>query len=282
MNNKISVDDLVRQVIIKNKKDIPVFNKIAMKIQEAFMASKDPDLDKILGYIKQDQSVAADVISLANSSFYKGISRVTTIKDAAVRLGLVELSNCVIQATQSVNYNSRDKFSQHYMTIMWQHSVACALGSQWIVQKSGYPELSNQAFLCGLMHDIGKLMVLKAFELIGQAKTRKIEISVNAKQEFLKELHTEYGFELMTRWNLPIEYCIICRDHHHEKFDEDNILLIATRLANLACKKLGIGINKTPEIILVTTPEASLLNLSEIALAELEIFLENRMHSKDL
>lgn len=279
MNTAISVDDLVRQVILKNKKDIPVFNKVALKIQKAFMVSKDPDLDKILGYIKQDQSLAADVIALANSPFYKGISRVTTIKDAAVRLGLVELSNCVIQATQSVNYNSKDKFSQQYMTAMWQHSVTCAMGSQWIVQRTGYPEMSNQAFLCGLMHDIGKLLVLKAFELIGQAKARKIEISINAKQEFLSVLHTEYGFELMTRWNLPMEYCTVCRDHHDAEFDEDNILLIATRLANLACKKVGIGINKTPEIVLVTTPEASLLNLSEIALAELEIFLENRMHN---
>ncbi|MCG8683799.1 MAG: HDOD domain-containing protein [Desulfobacterales bacterium] len=276
MNKMISVDDLVRQVIIKNKKDVPVFNKIAMKIQQEFSTSNDPDIDRIIGYIMQDQSLAADVIALANSSFYKGISQVTTIKEAATRLGMTELSNCVMQATQSVNYNSKDRFSQQYMAAMWQHSVACATGSQWIVQRCGYPEFSAQAFLSGLMHDIGKLLVLKAFEIIKQAKNQKIDISVAAKNEFLNVLHSEYGYELMCRWNLPDEYCIVCRDHHEDEFDESNILLVATRLADLACRKLGIGISKDPEVVLVTSVEANILNLSEIALAELEIALESR------
>ncbi|MCP4718176.1 MAG: HDOD domain-containing protein, partial [Desulfobacteraceae bacterium] len=228
-----------------------------------------------------DQSLAADVIARANSAFFKGISRVTTIKEAATRLGLTELANCVMMATQSVNYNSKNKFSQQYMKAMWQHSVATATGSQWIVQRCGYPELANKAFLSGLMHDIGKLLVLKAFEILQNMKGQKTKISINAKREFLKVLHAEYGFELMTQWNLPEEYCIVCRDHHNEDFDEENPLLIATRLANLACKKIGIGINKEPDIIMVTSSEASIFNLSEIALAELEINLETRV-SKNL
>ena len=281
MDNLISVDDLVRQVIIKNKKDLPVFNKTAMKVQQKFAGRNDPDMDKIIGYIQQDQTLAADVIALANSPFYKGISKVTTIKDAATRLGTIELSNCVLQATQSVNYNSKDRFSQQYMTAMWQHSLACAAGSQWIVQRAGHGELAHQAFLCGLMHDIGKLLVLKAFEIIKQTRARKMEISLTAKHEFLNVLHSAYGYELMHLWNLPEEYCIVCRDHHEDEFDEDNLLLIATRLADLACKKTGIGINKDPGLVLVTCPEANILNLSEITLAELELALEKRIYIRD-
>jgi len=281
MNNLTSLDDLVRQIIIKNKKDLPVFSQVAIKVQQEFLKSNDPDIEKIIGFIKKDQSLAVDVIARANSAFFKGISRVTTIKEAATRLGLTELANCVMMATQSVNYNSKDKFSQQYMKAMWQHSVATATGSQWIVQRCGYPELANKAFLSGLMHDIGKLLVLKAFEILGGMKGQKTKISINAKKEFLNLLHAEYGFELMTQWNLPEEYCIVCRDHHNEDFDEENLLLIATRLANLACKKIGIGINKEPDIIMVTSSEANIFNLSEIALAELEINLETRV-SKNL
>ena len=127
------------------------------------------------------------------------------------------------------------------------------------------------------MHDIGKLLVLKAFEILQGIKGKTIKISINAKREFLHVLHAEYGFELMTQWNLPEEYCIVCRDHHNEDFDKDNILLIATRLANLACKKIGIGINKDPDIVMITSPEANIFNLSEIALAELEITLETQI-----
>lgn len=277
MNNLNSLDDLVRQIIIKNKKDIPVFSRTAFKVQQEFLKSSDPDMDKVIQLIRKDQSLAADVIARANSVFFKGISKVTTIKEAATRLGLTELANCVMMATQSVNYNSNDKFSQQYMTAMWQHSVATAVGSQWLVQKCGYPEIANKAFLSGLMHDIGKLLVLKAFEILQNMKGQKVQISINAKKEFLNVLHTEYGFELMTQWNLPDEYCIVCRDHHNEIFDKDNILLIATRLANLACRKIGIGINKDTDIVLVASSEANILNLSEIALAELEIALESKI-----
>jgi HD-like signal output (HDOD) protein len=280
MNKLTSLDDLVRQIIIKNKKDLPVFSKIAMKVQQELSNNRDPDVEKMVNLIKKDQSLAADVIARANSVFFKGISRVTTIKEAATRLGLTELANCVMMATQAINYNSKDKFSQQYMTAMWQHSVAVAAGSQWIVQKCGYLELGNKAFLSGLMHDIGKLLVLKAFEILQGMKDKQIKISINAKKEFLHVLHTEYGFELMTQWNLPEEYCIVCRDHHNEDFDKDNILLIATRLADLACKKIGIGINKDPDIVMITSPEANIFNLSEIALAELEIALETKILKK--
>ncbi|MCP4722882.1 MAG: HDOD domain-containing protein, partial [Desulfobacteraceae bacterium] len=86
MNNLTSIDDIVRQIIIKNKKDLPVFSKVVIKIQQEFLKSDDPDIEKIIGFIKKDQSLAADVIARANSAFFKGISRVTTIKEAATRL----------------------------------------------------------------------------------------------------------------------------------------------------------------------------------------------------
>jgi hypothetical protein len=47
------------------------------------------------------------------------------------------------------------------------------------------------------------------------------------------------------------------------------------RLSDLACIKLGIGLRKDPSLVLSTSEEAVLLNLSEIDLAELEIFLED-------
>jgi hypothetical protein len=57
----------------------------------------------------------------------------------------------------------------------------------------------------------------------------------------------------------------------------NDTLLIIVRLANKACNKLGIGLSKDPSIILAATPEASLLGLSEVFLAELEIILEDSM-----
>jgi HD-like signal output (HDOD) protein len=88
-------------------------------------------------------------------------------------------------------------------------------------------------------------------------------------------LHTRQGYSLMKHWNMPEEYCIVVRDHHEPSVDPRNTLLILVRLADMACHKLGIGMRLLSEVNLAATPEANLLELSEIDLAELEIMLED-------
>ena len=79
----------------------------------------------------------------------------------------------------------------------------------------------------------------------------------------------------MRHWNLPEKYCEIARLHHADEFDEKNLLLALVRLANKACSKLGIGLAKEPSLVLSATPESEVLRLSEVNLANLEIYLED-------
>ena len=74
---------------------------------------------------------------------------------------------------------------------------------------------------------------------------------------------------------MPEYFCVIARDHHMQEIDEKNQLLLLVRMANQVCHKLGIGLVKDSALILPSTLEAHLLNLTEIDLAELEIALED-------
>jgi HD-like signal output (HDOD) protein len=93
--------------------------------------------------------------------------------------------------------------------------------------------------------------------------------------EAMDVLHSQQGYNLMKQWNLPEEYCVIARDHHNKDFDNKNILLLLVRLSDMACLKLGIGLAKDSSLILPANEEAHQLNLNEIDLAELEIYLED-------
>ena len=71
------------------------------------------------------------------------------------------------------------------------------------------------------------------------------------------------------------------RDHHKEKFNQKDMLLILVRLANQTCLKLGIGMVEDPALVLAATSEAELLHISEVDLAQLEIMLEDSQVSDD-
>lgn len=109
--------------------------------------------------------------------------------------------------------------------------------------------------------------------------SQKLGVSLNpiVIHQTLMDLHTECGYTLLTKWDIPDSYCLIARDHHQENFDTANDLPVIIRLANHACWKMGMGMVEDSSLPLATLPEANLLGLSEIAIAELQITLEDSL-----
>jgi HD-like signal output (HDOD) protein len=95
--------------------------------------------------------------------------------------------------------------------------------------------------------------------------------------EIMLAMHTESGYELMQRWNLPEMYCVIVRDHHAEQKDTSNLLLSIVRLVNNTCRKIGLSNNPDPSLMLAATFEAQSMGIKEIMFAELEIMIEDAM-----
>lgn len=276
-----SIHDRVREYLEEPGSDLPVFDRTALLVhQEA--AKQDPDTDKVVTLIVHDQVLVAEVLKVANSSFFRGIKKISRIQDAVVRIGLREVVNCVMVATQRKNYASRNPFVQQYTNTLWKHSVACAFGAQWLARRCGFDDLAPEAFIAGLIHDVGKLLVLKALVSVGERDRNAPRITKTAADEFVDTMHPECGFLLLEKWNLPEPYCVVCRDHHRKDYDTSNTLLILVRLANLACRKLGIGMQHDPNMILVTSSEAGLLGLTDISLAELEIAVEDQIAKAEI
>lgn len=268
-----SIDERIQDYLNEPASDLPVFDRTAFQIQQE--ASKEnPDTDKIVNHIIQDQILATEVLKVANSPFFQGIKRVSRIQEAVMRLGLREIVNCVMVVTQRRNYAARNPFVQQYTAALWRHSLACAFGAQWLVRKCGYAELAPEAFIAGLTHDVGKLLVLKALVSVVEKDKDAPKITKAAADEFLDTLHPRCGHLLMEKWNLPDSYSLICRDHHREDYDVSDILLVVVRMANEVCHKLGIGLREDKDLVLVICNEAGILGLSDITLAELEIAME--------
>jgi HD-like signal output (HDOD) protein len=151
------------------------------------------------------------------------------------------------------------------------------MGSKWLAEKSGYRPLAQEAFLAGLLHDIGKLFLLKVLEDIHTSGHYHLNLSKAIVDEVLDSMHAEQGARLLQQWNLPELYCDVARDHHTEDYDPNHTVLTMVRLVNLTCHKLGIGLHHEASLVLAATAEAQTLETSELLLAELEIMLEDAM-----
>ena len=266
--------ELLNERLQGDLQNLPVFNSVAVKLQQ-MLARRDFRIDEIIEMINEDQSLASQVLRVANSSYYAGLSSIGTIKDAVVRLGAQEVANMVMMASQYGLFRSENDHINSIMQKLWDHSLACATGAKWLAKKTGYVNLATECFMGGLLHDIGKLALLKVLDDLYRNNEAKVAFSETLINEIIDRMHGDVGQRLMKSWSLPEAYCSIAVNHHKDDFDGNDILLVIVRLADKACTKTGKSLQPDPALSLISSPEVQFLGLKEIALAELEITVED-------
>lgn len=269
----LSLVDVINRFIESDAVTLPVFNSASSRIQQE-MAKPEPSIQVIEKIITSDQALSSQVLKIANSSFYRGLAEIGTVRAAILRLGFKEIEQVVVLATSRQHFKSSDKTINLLMKKLWQHAVGCAYGTVWLARRYTYGVDQSQAFFGGLFHDVGKLLVLVIIEQV-KRRNKTLKITDALLLEAMDKLHPREGAKLLAQWNMPEYFCVVARDHHSMEIDDKNFLLLLVRMANMVCHKLGIGLSKNPALILPATLEAGLLNLTEIDLAELEIVLED-------
>jgi len=274
MTENRSIVELINGYLQESTLNVPVFHTVAVRLQQV-LSRQDFSIDEVNKLITADPGLASQVLRVSNSSFYSGLTKATTIRDAIVRLGATCVTNIAMLATQQDMYRSKDEKLNGIMSTLWQHALCCAIGAKWLAAKTNSAALAQEAFLAGLLHDIGKLFLLKVMEEIIKEEKSSGEISPALLAEVINSMHVEHGFHLMQKWSMPEAYSNVVRDHHIDQWDQGNLLLAMVRLVDQACNKLGVGMRPEPDIVLLASAEAQLLGVKEITLAELEIVIED-------
>jgi len=276
MSEDQSIVNLIKEQLASGAASIPVFHAVALRLQQV-LARPNFSLEEVNRLISADTGLVSQVLRVANSSYYSGLSKVGTIQEAIVRLGSREVANIAMLATQQDQYRSDDPRYKSIMQVLWKHAYCCAAGSKWLALKSGYETLAQEAFLAGLLHDIGKLFLLKVMEEVCRAKRLQAGTTPAILSEVLSSMHVEQGHQIMQQWHMPEIYCEVVAGHEAEQWDHGNALLAMVRLADQTCRRLGIGMHSDPNLLLFASAEAQVLGLKEIGLAELEIVVEDAL-----
>ncbi len=196
--------------------------------------------------VAQDPAIASKVLRLANSSIYALRVPVSDIQHAVCILGLKILKNLVVQATILEQFRGKQSVSTGLNAAwLWDHSIKAATAARLIVKESpvDFGMELEEAYTGGLLHDIGKILLLTEnehgfAEAVRRSLTRQQPLFL-AEKEVFGFSHADVGAVLTARWNMSERLCTAIQRHHEASEDPEEwrvatLLHIANALAHHA------------------------------------------------
>lgn len=174
------------------------------------------DLSELGKVLSADQALTAKVLRLSNSSFYGRLKQVGTVNEAIMILGFYTLRSLVIASSTHSLYQQRDP--THFLPVLWEHSLATAVAARLLGRRLRHPQM-EEAFICGLLHDIGKLVLTQKltveYALIRKAASKEHDWC-SLEKDRLGFTHVDIGVALLEKWNFPRALVEAVALHHTE------------------------------------------------------------------
>jgi putative nucleotidyltransferase with HDIG domain len=277
--------------------DLPTLPSIAAEVLELLSdPSYSPDaLERIL---RQDPSLTAKILKMANSAFYSPRYPVDSLRRATLLLGSREIRQIVLSLSVVNLFRpvvgqtvfDREKF--------WRHSAETAVLAQAflarlkVLAERDLGLEGDIVFCAGLLHDLGKIVMdhyfhddfMKTLELAQQNFIPSLEAEI----EVFDADHTVIGTWLAQNWKLPANLTSGIRFHHHPELDPEYPLLsVCIQVADLFSKVdevsfssdaavAGIRLLPSWDLLREVVPEMGLLNLERFTFELEEEFTKAR------
>ncbi|MBU1169274.1 MAG: HDOD domain-containing protein [Proteobacteria bacterium] len=208
--------------IISKFKQIRTLPHVAIRLVK--MISSDQgnakDYEEV---IKYDPSLVMRVFKLVNSAYFALTDKVETLADAIVVIGQDNLRNMVVIEALRDIYKGKMKTGHFSGRSLWNHGVATSLSCKMIAEQI-FGQKGEDAFLCGLMHDIGLIVEFQTEPELFDRMVGSLEKGVSFidhENMVVGSNHCETGFWLAREWKLPSTVQIGIRDHHKNNEDLD-------------------------------------------------------------
>ncbi len=201
---------------IKEVSHIATLPEITVKIIQIVENpdSTGQDLHKL---IANDPALCARILKVVNSAFYGLPGQIASINRAIVLLGLNAVKNIAIAASLSKMFRGGQISPNFNAKDLWNHSIAVGSAVKLLAEKlrSGLPD---EAFLAGLIHDLGIIVQMQTLrqQLIDAVeKHEKQNISfLEAELAVFGVTHQDFGLALCEKWKFPRSFALVAGYHH--------------------------------------------------------------------
>ena len=229
-----------QDIIIKSFSDLPSLPIVIQKLH-GLMENQNIDIKTVSNVIEADPGFTARVLKLVNSPFY-GLSRqVSSIGDAITILGFDAVHQLLLTTSMFKTFDSENVVLN--MKNFWRHSFGVGIIAKNLINRNDQ-DTRNEVFLCGILHDIGRLIFLKIDpELFSWFYIkRRASIGINDETEYFGINHQKTGELLAEKWNFP-ESVVTAISQHQSPLKAKKYQLHAAviNIADILSHALAIG-----------------------------------------
>ena len=228
--------------ILRHDHQLPALPQVFLELQQA-IGGRATSADDLAAIISQDPGLTAFLLRMVNSAFYSLPMQIDTISRAVTVVGVNQLSTLAVGT--SVMSLFRDVPADVIdMEQFWKHSICCGLIARRLCRFTGKGD-PERAFVSGLLHDIGQLILLQA----EPERATAVHAHARAKDSVLfaqeKSLlgfdHATLGGMLLRKWNFPFILVSAVLEHHHPKASQKEAEPFLVHCAETIATGLGVG-----------------------------------------
>lgn len=207
--------DRIDKTLFQEVQSLPAFPEHVRRMMEV-CTSPESDMKQVAMEIGKDAGITSQIIRLANSGGFAG-GRVADITEAVKIIGLSTIAGLLMKVGAYTILEARYGASEE----MLAHPVRVAVYSRLLARKFKMAAVADQAYVAGLLHDIGKLVILHhmkrngsqtAADRIGKRRDRRSQI--NMEEISCGADHALIGQILGEKWNFPPDLCKAIGSHH--------------------------------------------------------------------
>lgn len=234
--------------------NLPTLPTIAMEANK-LLQDTETSIKKLSNIIETDQAIASKILKLVNSAFFGLRSKVGNIPHAITLLGFNTVRNAVTSVSVIKTLSNVSDMEGFKIRDFWTHSVSVAVASKHLADTT-HIHNPDDCFIGGLLHDIGKLILINNFEsLFTEIWKLKREENISffeAEKKKGSMNHAQIGGYMASKWKLPNTLSdAIARHHSLSSMAVDVNLLKIIHSANILINHLDLSVEKSFEDLII-------------------------------
>lgn len=273
--NVLEFDDIVKQIQV-----LPSLPAVVMEVLDS-LDKEDVDISVLARKVSHDQALTAKTLKLANSPFYGAQVKVTTIQQAITLLGFKSIRNLITAAGIAGCFPSGECVGFNFKAF-WRHSVASAVCAKVLARHLHLNQ--DYAFTGGLLHDIGRLVLVSCFpRQYEHAIAYRVAhdcTMLEAEHAVLGLDHVIAGHALAEHWNFSETMQKGIAGHHEPETPGAGFLAAIVHVADFIAHALDLsGIEDD------LVPSLSLVALNALGMSEqdfMHVFRETELQFEEI
>jgi len=271
------------ELLIKNMGELPTIPSVFLTVNKMLSDPRTSAID-VGQAISGDQVISSKILKLANSAFYGFAGRVNTVPHAIAVLGFNATKNIVLTTSILSTLNLKTPIEGFSLAAFWKHSAAVGAIARLIAVET-YAQKKEEAFIAGLLHDIGKLILAicapEEFTNCINVALSKGCLFLDAEKETLGICHTDIVAWINEQWNLPDEIAAVIINHHKNIgiSGEHAKLVAVVKLADVLARGLQFGHACDHSVPILETSIFSLLQITPKKLDDILVASNDALQS---